>query len=267
MVEKARSTGNEQIMVCERGFSFGYNNLVSDMRSLAVMRDLGAPVVFDATHSVQLPGGKGTASGGQREFVPVLARAAVAAGVAGVFMETHPRPGAGAVGRTERVAAAAHARRCSRLLVELDRAVKTRPFEEVDALSGSSTSAAARSSTPAATRPWRPTSMLEDGALGRAAVPSGASTGTREAVELRDGDPKRYPGKGVLQAVQQCQRRDRAMRCSAATPRTRRGIDQRMLRTGRHGQQVAARRQRAARRVARRRACGRARAGSCRCTG
>ena len=81
-------------MVCERGFTFGYNNLVSDMRSLAIMRDTGCPVVFDATHSVQLPGGQGTASGGQREFVPVLARAAVAAGVAGIFMETHPRPGA-----------------------------------------------------------------------------------------------------------------------------------------------------------------------------
>ncbi|MEL6366593.1 MAG: 3-deoxy-8-phosphooctulonate synthase [Pseudomonadota bacterium] len=92
VVEKARSTGNEKIMVCERGFTFGYNNLISDMRSLAIMRRTGAPVVFDATHSVQLPGGKGTASGGQREFVPVLARAAVATGVAGVFMETHPNP-------------------------------------------------------------------------------------------------------------------------------------------------------------------------------
>jgi len=92
VVTKARSTGNEQIMVCERGFSFGYNNLVSDMRSLAIMRDTGCPVVFDATHSVQLPGGKGDSSGGQREFIPVLARAAVAAGVAGLFMETHPDP-------------------------------------------------------------------------------------------------------------------------------------------------------------------------------
>ena len=91
-VDKARSTGNEQILVCERGASFGYNNLVSDMRSLAVMRETGCPVVFDATHSVQLPGGQGTSSGGQREFVPVLARAAVAVGVAGVFMETHPNP-------------------------------------------------------------------------------------------------------------------------------------------------------------------------------
>ena len=92
VVEKAKSTGNSNIMVCERGASFGYNNLVSDMRSLAVMRDTGCPVVFDATHSVQLPGGQGSSSGGQREFVPVLARAAVAVGVSGVFMETHPDP-------------------------------------------------------------------------------------------------------------------------------------------------------------------------------
>ena len=94
VVKKAKATGNEQIMVCERGASFGYNNLVSDMRSLAVMRDTGCPVVFDATHSVQLPGGKGTCSDGQREMVPVLARAAMAVGVAGLFMETHPEPGA-----------------------------------------------------------------------------------------------------------------------------------------------------------------------------
>lgn len=92
VVTKAKATGNEQIMVCERGVSFGYNNLVSDMRSLAVMSETGCPVVFDATHSVQLPGGQGTSSGGQREFVPVLARAAVAVGVAGLFMETHPDP-------------------------------------------------------------------------------------------------------------------------------------------------------------------------------
>ena len=92
VVDKAKSTGNQQVMVCERGFSFGYNNLVVDMRGLAVMRDTGCPVVFDATHSVQLPGGQGTTSGGQREHIPVLARAAVAAGVSGVFMETHPKP-------------------------------------------------------------------------------------------------------------------------------------------------------------------------------
>jgi 2-dehydro-3-deoxyphosphooctonate aldolase (KDO 8-P synthase) len=89
---KAKATGNEQIMVCERGVSFGYNNLVSDMRSLAIMRETECPVVFDATHSVQLPGGNGCSSGGQREFVPVLARAAVAVGISGVFMETHPDP-------------------------------------------------------------------------------------------------------------------------------------------------------------------------------
>ncbi len=92
VVDKARATGNGQIMVCDRGVSFGYNNLVSDMRALMVMRTTGCPVVFDATHSVQLPGGQGHASGGQREFVPVLARAAVAAGIAGLFMETHPDP-------------------------------------------------------------------------------------------------------------------------------------------------------------------------------
>jgi len=94
VVEKARETGNQQIMVCERGASFGYNNLVSDMRSLAILRETHCPVVFDATHSVQLPGAKGTQSGGQREFVPVLARAAMAVGVAGLFMETHPYPDA-----------------------------------------------------------------------------------------------------------------------------------------------------------------------------
>ena len=93
VVDKARDTGNQQILVCERGFSFGYNNLVADMRSLVILRATGCPVVFDATHSVQLPGGQGSASGGQREFVPPLARAAIAVGVAGLFMETHPRPG------------------------------------------------------------------------------------------------------------------------------------------------------------------------------
>ena len=92
VVEKARAAGNEDILVCERGASFGYNNLVSDMRSLAVLRETGCPVVFDATHSVQLPGGRGDASGGQREFSPVLARAAVAVGISGLFMETHPEP-------------------------------------------------------------------------------------------------------------------------------------------------------------------------------
>ncbi|MEK7990686.1 MAG: 3-deoxy-8-phosphooctulonate synthase [Thiotrichaceae bacterium] len=92
VVNKAKAVGNQQIMVCERGVSFGYNNLVSDMRSLMIMRETGCPVVYDATHSVQLPGGQGTSSGGQREFVPALARAAVAVGISGLFMETHPNP-------------------------------------------------------------------------------------------------------------------------------------------------------------------------------
>jgi 2-dehydro-3-deoxyphosphooctonate aldolase (KDO 8-P synthase) len=129
VVDKARSTGNAQVMVCERGFSFGYNNLVSDMRSLAVMRATGCPVVFDATHSVQLPGGKGDSSGGQREFVPVLARAAVAAGVAGVFMETHPDP---AKALSDGPNAWPLDRMGSLLatLVDLDQAVKKKPFEE-----------------------------------------------------------------------------------------------------------------------------------------
>lgn len=92
VVEKARAVGNNKIMVCERGYSFGYNNLISDMRSLVIMRDTNCPVIFDATHSVQLPGGLGNASGGQREFIPALARAAVAVGISGIFMETHPNP-------------------------------------------------------------------------------------------------------------------------------------------------------------------------------
>jgi len=129
VVDKARSTGNEGVMVCERGFSFGYNNLVSDMRSLAIMRDTNCPVVFDATHSVQLPGGQGSASGGQREFIPVLARAAVAAGIAGLFMETHPEPAkalsdgpnAWPLGRMEPLL---------ETLKALDSAVKAKPLEE-----------------------------------------------------------------------------------------------------------------------------------------
>jgi 2-dehydro-3-deoxyphosphooctonate aldolase (KDO 8-P synthase) len=129
VVDKARSTGNERIMVCERGFSFGYNNLVSDMRSLAVMRDTGAPVVFDATHSVQLPGGKGSASGGQREFVPVLARAAVAVGVSGLFMETHPNPDQ-ALSDGPNAWPMGHIEGLLSTLVELDRLVKSKPFEE-----------------------------------------------------------------------------------------------------------------------------------------
>jgi len=133
VADKARSTGNKQVMVCERGASFGYNNLVSDMRSLAVLRGTGCPVVYDATHSVQLPGGRGAVSGGQREFVPVLARAAVAAGVAGLFMETHPDPeqalsdgpNAWPLARLEPLLAT---------LLELDRVAKSAPFPEDELL-------------------------------------------------------------------------------------------------------------------------------------
>ena len=129
VVEKARATGNAEVMVCERGVSFGYNNLVSDMRALPVLRRTGCPVVFDATHSVQQPGALGNSSGGQREFVPVLARAAVAAGVAGIFLETHPDPdkalsdgpNAWPLARMEALLAALQA---------IDRTVKNQPFEE-----------------------------------------------------------------------------------------------------------------------------------------
>ena len=131
VVDKARqaSKRGDSIMVCERGVSFGYNNLVADMRSLAILRETGCPVVFDATHSVQLPGGKGTSSGGQREFVPVLARAAVAAGIAGIFMETHPDPekalsdgpNAWPLGQMQQLLAT---------LVELDRVTKRHGFAE-----------------------------------------------------------------------------------------------------------------------------------------
>jgi 2-dehydro-3-deoxyphosphooctonate aldolase (KDO 8-P synthase) len=131
VVDKARATGNQDIMVCERGFSFGYNNLITDIRALAIMRSTGCPVVFDATHSVQLPGGRGDASGGQREFVPVLARAAVGAGVAGLFMETHPRP-------DQALSDGPNAWPLDQMasllegLVAMDKVVKSRPFPECD---------------------------------------------------------------------------------------------------------------------------------------
>ncbi len=131
VVEKARSTGNDQIMVCERGVSFGYNNLVSDMRALAVMRETGCPVVFDATHSVQLPGGQGDSSGGQREFVPVLARAAVAAGISGLFVETHPDP-ARALSDGPNSWPLGRMRELLETLIEVDRVVKGRRFAEAD---------------------------------------------------------------------------------------------------------------------------------------
>ena len=135
VVDKAFETGNRDIMVCERGASFGYNNLVSDMRSLAVMRQTGCPVVFDATHSVQLPGGQGSSSGGQREFVPVLARAATAAGVAGLFMETHPRPEE-ALSDGPNAWPLGEMRSLLEVLVEIDRLVKQTPFPENELLGG-----------------------------------------------------------------------------------------------------------------------------------
>ncbi len=129
VVDKAKSTGNDDILVCERGFSFGYNNLVSDMRSLAIMRATGCPVVFDATHSVQLPGGRGSASGGQREFIPVLARAAVGAGVSGLFMETHPKPEE-ALSDGPNAMPLDHLRALLETLVAIDRSVKEADYLE-----------------------------------------------------------------------------------------------------------------------------------------
>src|SRR5437764_8369226 len=137
VVDKARTAAraagveDETIMVCERGASFGYNNLVSDMRSLAIMRETGCPVVFDATHSVQLPGGQGTSSGGQREFVPVLARAAVAVGIAGIFMETHPRPDE-ALSDGPNAWPLAEMRGLLEILKELDEVVKLRLIKSAE---------------------------------------------------------------------------------------------------------------------------------------
>ena len=138
VVAKARAaSGADNVMVCERGASFGYHNLVSDMRSLAIMRATDCPVVFDATHSVQLPGGRGTSSGGQREFVPVLARAAVAAGVAGLFMETHPDP-AKALSDGPNAWPLPRMRALLETLVELDSTVKRRGFAETELLAAAS---------------------------------------------------------------------------------------------------------------------------------
>ena len=137
VIDKARAAAREKglnddaFLACERGASFGYNNLVSDMRSLAIMRETGAPVVFDATHSVQLPGGQGTSSGGQREFVPVLARAAVAVGIAGLFMETHPDP-AKALSDGPNAVPLSHMRALLETLVALDRVTKKNGFLEND---------------------------------------------------------------------------------------------------------------------------------------
>lgn len=129
VVEKARATGNGQIMVCERGYTFGYNNLVSDMRGLAIMRETGCPVVFDATHSVQLPGGQGSCSGGQREHVPVLARAAVAVGIAGLFMESHPDP-ANALSDGPNSWPMDRMEELLKTLVALDQVIKAQPLLE-----------------------------------------------------------------------------------------------------------------------------------------
>jgi len=129
VVNKAKATGNEQIMVCERGASFGYNNLVSDMRSLAVMRETSCPVIYDATHSVQLPGGQGGSSGGQREHVPVLARAAVAAGVSGLFMETHPEPEK-ALSDGPNAWPMHLMKELLETLLEIDQVIKSKPFPE-----------------------------------------------------------------------------------------------------------------------------------------
>jgi len=129
VVDKARAAGNDQIMVCDRGYTFGYNNLISDMRALSVMRETGCPVVFDATHSVQLPGGQGSSSGGQREFVPVLARAAVAAGISGLFMETHPDP-AKALSDGPNAWPLGHMEQLLETLMTLDETVKKQGFAE-----------------------------------------------------------------------------------------------------------------------------------------
>lgn len=129
VVNKAKAVGNDQIMVCERGYTFGYNNLVSDMRGLATMRETGCPVVFDATHSVQLPGGQGNASGGERQHVPVLARAAVAAGVSGLFMESHPNP-AEALSDGPNSWPVQRMEELLKILLDIDRAVKAGPYLE-----------------------------------------------------------------------------------------------------------------------------------------
>jgi 2-dehydro-3-deoxyphosphooctonate aldolase (KDO 8-P synthase) len=135
VIEKARAAARDKglpqdnFLACERGASFGYNNLVSDMRSLAIMRETGAPVVFDATHSVQLPGGQGTSSGGQREFVPVLARAAIAVGIAGVFMETHPDPDR-ALSDGPNAVPLKHMKALLEQLVSIDRVIKQQPLLE-----------------------------------------------------------------------------------------------------------------------------------------
>ena len=207
VVDKARSTGNEQIMVCERGFSFGYNNLVSDMRSLAIMRGTGAPVVFDATHSVQLPGGQGTSSGGAARTHPGAGARRRRRRRRGPVHGNASGSGQGADRRAERLAARPHGKfavdaQGARLrsqtttlrgIASMSRIVDIVGREIIDSRGNPTVEADV---------------ILDSGVMGRAAVPSGASTGTREAVELRDGDKKRYLGKGVLKAVKNVNTRD-----------------------------------------------------------
>ena len=204
MVEKAASTGNKQILVCERGFSFGYNNLVVDMRGLAAMRETGCPVVFDGTHSVQLPGGQGTSSGGQREFIPVLVRACGRRRGFGRIHGNPPQARRGAVRRPQFLAARPDARaaRYAGGARPSGEAQRFRGGESEDAMS-SIVDVVAREILDSRGNPTVEADvLLESGVMGRAAVPSGASTGSREAVELRDGDKGRYGGKGVLKAVE-----------------------------------------------------------------
>ncbi len=195
------ATGNAQIMVCERGVSFGYNNLVSDMRALPVLRATGCPVVFDATHSVQQPGAKGSSSGGQREFVPVLARAAVAVGVARHLHGNPSRAGQGAVRRTQCLAAGAHGSAARTAARDRSNRQKTNPSRKTCNESYRRCTGAVKFIDSRGNPTVEAEVRLDSGVVGRAAVPSGASTGSREAVELRDGDKQRYLGKGVLKAV------------------------------------------------------------------
>ena len=189
----------------------------------------GRPVVFDATHSVQLPGGQGSASGGQREFVPVLARAAVAAGVSGLFMETHPDP-AKALSDGPNAWPLDRMRSLLEVLQAARRSRQIATLRGIDPMTTKIVDIKAREIIDSRGNPTVEADVfVAGGVVGRAAVPSGASTGTREAVELRDGDKKRYLGKGVLQGRRQRERRAARRRCSATTSRDQRGIDATMI--------------------------------------
>ena len=210
VAEKAKSTGNAQIMVCERGASFGYNNLVSDMRSLGVMRDTGCPVVFDATHSVQLPGGEDGKSGGQREFVPVLARAAVAVGIAGIFMETHPDPDK-ALSDGPNAWPLGKMGALLETLMALDASpsgtASSKPHSETTNPNDHHYPLHAREILDSRGNPTLEAEItLADGSFGRADGAFGRVDRHQEAVELRDGDKTRYLGKGVQKGGGQRQR-------------------------------------------------------------